>query len=75
MDISKASMACAIVECILNEPDAIEKTTENARIKTFLVQSFVFAYLWAVGGNVSDDSRPMFEDFVRKQFENNEDAK
>lgn len=67
-------MTCAILEYILNEPDAIEKTTERARIKTFLIQSFVFAYIWAVGGNVSDDSRIVFESFVRKQFEDDDNA-
>ncbi|CAL7933549.1 unnamed protein product [Xylocopa violacea] len=74
VDISKANMTCAILECILNEPEAIERTTEKARIRTFLVQSFVFAYLWAVGGNVTDNSRSLFEAFVRKQFENDPDA-
>ncbi|CAD1473370.1 unnamed protein product, partial [Heterotrigona itama] len=74
VDISKASMTCTILEYILNEPDAIEKTTEKARIRTFLTQSFVFASLWAIGGNVDDASRGVFEAFVRKQFEDNEDA-
>ncbi|XP_076764569.1 dynein heavy chain at 16F [Xylocopa sonorina] len=74
VDISKANMTCAIIECILNEPEAIERTTEKARIRTFLVQLFVFAYLWAVGGNVTDNSRSLFEAFVRKQFENDADA-
>lgn len=67
-------MTCAILEYILNEPDAIEKTTEKARIRTFLIQSFVFAFLWSIGGNVDDTSRSVFEAFVRKQFEANEDA-
>nr|XP_033183004.1 dynein heavy chain 6, axonemal [Bombus vancouverensis nearcticus] len=74
VDISKANMTCSILEYILNEPDAIERTTEKARIRTFLAQSFVFAYLWAVGGNVNDASRNVFEAFVRKQFEDDEDA-
>ncbi|XP_043248669.1 dynein axonemal heavy chain 6 [Colletes gigas] len=74
VDISKASMTCAILESILNEPDAIEKTVDKARIRTFLTQLFVFAYLWAVGGNVVDSSRNDFESFVREQFEENEDA-
>ncbi|KAK9295362.1 hypothetical protein QLX08_010308 [Tetragonisca angustula] len=74
VDISKASMTCAILEYILNEPDAIEKTTEKARIRTFLAQSFVFAFLWSVGGNIDDVSRSVFETFARKQFEDNEDA-
>lgn len=67
-------MTCSILEYILNEPDAIERTTEKARIRTFLAQSFVFAYLWAVGGNVDDASRGVFEAFVRKQFEDDEDT-
>lgn len=67
-------MACAILESILIEPEAIERTTEKLRIKTFLIQTFIFAYLWAVGGNVADASRSVFEAFVRKQFEGNEDA-
>ncbi|CAK9798189.1 Dynein axonemal heavy chain 6 [Anthophora quadrimaculata] len=74
VDISKASMTCALIEYILNDPEAIEKTTEKLRIKTFLIQSFIFAYLWAVGGNVTDESRVAFEAFVRKQFEENNDA-
>ncbi|XP_076248728.1 dynein heavy chain at 16F [Calliopsis andreniformis] len=74
VDISKASMACAILECILIEPGAIERTTDKSRIRTFLTQSFIFAYLWAVGGNVDNVSRGVFEAFVRKQFEDNEDA-
>ncbi|XP_026666919.1 dynein heavy chain 6, axonemal [Ceratina calcarata] len=74
VDISKANMTCAILEYILNEPEAIEKTTEKLRIRTFLTQSFVFAYIWAVGGNLSDSSRVDFEVFVRKQFEGDEEA-
>ncbi|XP_076676367.1 dynein heavy chain at 16F [Andrena cerasifolii] len=74
VDISKANMACAIIQCILNQPGAIARTADRARIKTFLIQSFVFAYLWAVGGNIIDSSRTIFEAFVRKQFEDNEDA-
>ncbi|XP_031370421.1 dynein heavy chain 6, axonemal isoform X2 [Apis dorsata] len=74
VDISKANMACAILEYILYEPEAIEKTTEKARIRTFLVQSFVFAYLWAIGGNVHDNSRSIIETFVREQFKDDEDA-
>lgn len=67
-------MTCAILEYILNEPDAIEKTTEKAKIRTFLTQSFVFAFLWAVGGNVDDASRSVLEAFAREQFKDNEDA-
>nr|XP_034190797.1 dynein heavy chain 6, axonemal [Osmia lignaria] len=74
VDISKATMTCSLIECILKEPEAIERTTDKSRIKMFLTQVFVIAYLWAVGGNVVDSSRDAFEVFVKKQFEENEDA-
>ncbi|XP_015429803.1 PREDICTED: dynein heavy chain 6, axonemal, partial [Dufourea novaeangliae] len=74
VDISKANMTCTIIESFLNEPKAIERSTDKARIKTFIIQMFVFAYLWSVGGNVVDASREIFEAFVRKQFDENEDA-
>ncbi|XP_054012221.1 dynein axonemal heavy chain 6 [Hylaeus anthracinus] len=74
VDISKANMTCAILESLLNEPGAIERTVDKARIRIFLTQLFVFAYLWAVGGNVVDSSRNDFEAFVRKQFDDNEEA-
>ena len=56
-------MACAILQSILNEPGAIARTTDRARIKTFLMQSFIFAYLWAVGGNIIDSSRIILRGF------------
>ncbi|XP_076649863.1 dynein heavy chain at 16F [Halictus rubicundus] len=74
VDIGKANMACAIIESLLSEPGAIERTLDKARIRTFITQIFLFAYLWAVGGNVVDTSRIDFEAFVRKQFDDNEDA-
>lgn len=67
-------MTCSLIECVLKEPDAIERTTDKSRIKMFLTQVFVIAYLWAVGGNIVDSSRDAFEVFVKKQFEENEDA-
>nr|XP_031828293.1 dynein heavy chain 6, axonemal [Nomia melanderi] len=74
VDISKANMTCAIMESLLREPGAIERTADKTKIRMFITQMFAFAYLWSVGGNVIDASRVDFEAFVRKQFEDNEDA-
>ncbi|XP_076377925.1 dynein heavy chain at 16F [Megalopta genalis] len=73
VDIGKAAMTCSVIESLLSEPGAIERTTDKARIKSFITQVFLFAYLWAVGGNVVDASRTSFEEFTRNQFEGNED--
>ncbi|KAK2585046.1 hypothetical protein KPH14_008566 [Odynerus spinipes] len=75
VDISKANMACAIMESIILEPGAIEKTTERTRVKTFLTQTFIFSLLWSIGGNIVDSSREIFELFVKEQFEENPDAR
>ena len=40
-----------------------------------LCQTFVFCYLWAVGGNLTDDYWDAFDSFLRQQFEDNSDAK
>ncbi|XP_023289677.1 dynein heavy chain 6, axonemal [Orussus abietinus] len=75
VDVSKASMICAILESILTEPGSIDKSAEKSRVKTFVIQSFIFSYLWAVGGNAIDSSREAIELFVREQFEDNPDAR
>ena len=55
-------------------PGAIDMK-DKIRIKTFLCQSFIFAYMWSLGGNIIDSSREMFEVFVRSQLEEHPDAR
>ncbi|XP_058809206.1 dynein axonemal heavy chain 6 [Phymastichus coffea] len=75
VDISKADMLCALLESILLEPGAMERSIESSKARTFVTQAFVFAYLWAIGGNAVDSSRETFELFVRDQMDNNPDAR
>ncbi|KAG7211512.1 hypothetical protein KM043_010780 [Ampulex compressa] len=75
VDISKASMACSIMDSILLEPGAMDKLMEKSRMKTFLTQSFIFAFLWSVGANIIDSSRELIEVFVKEQFDENPDAR
>ena len=44
-------------------------------LNSVVCQTFVFCYLWSVGGNVTDDYWDAFDSFVRQQFEDNSDAK
>ncbi|XP_048507335.1 dynein axonemal heavy chain 6 [Athalia rosae] len=75
VDISKANMLCALMESILNEPGAIDRSVEKSRAKTFLTQAFIFAFIWSVGGNLIDSSREIFETFVKELFDENSDAR
>ncbi|XP_034941913.1 dynein heavy chain 6, axonemal [Chelonus insularis] len=69
VDMGKVNMVCTLLESILLESEVINKTTDNLRLTTIVTQSFVFSYLWGIGGNVTDGSRKTFELFVRTQLE------
>lgn len=68
-------MLCALLESIILEPGAIDKAADSSKVKTFITQAFVFSYMWAIGGNILDNSREAFELFVKDQFEDNADAR
>ncbi len=48
---------------------------EASKLNSVLCQTFVFCYLWALGGNLIDSHWDTFDTFVRQQFEDNSDAK
>ncbi|KAI4494191.1 hypothetical protein M0802_009060 [Mischocyttarus mexicanus] len=75
VDISKANMACGIMESIILEPNVIDKTTERSRLKIFLTQSFIYSLLWSIGGNIVDAYREFFELFIKEQFDEHPDAR
>lgn len=68
-------MICALLESILLEPGSVDKTADRSRVKTFLIQSFIFSYIWGIGGNVIDAYRETFELFVKEQFDANPSAR
>nr|XP_050848639.1 dynein axonemal heavy chain 6 [Vespula vulgaris] len=75
VDISKANMACGIMKSIILEPNIIEKTTERSRVKTFLIQSFIYSLLWSIGGNIVDAYREFFEVYIKEKFDQHPDAR
>ena len=75
VDISKVNMTCALLESLLLEPGSVDKNADRTRVKTFLIQAFIFSYIWGIGGNVIDTYREAFELFVREQFDSNPDAR
>ena len=67
-------MLCSLLESIILEPAAIDKSIDLSKVRIFITQAFVFSYLWSIGGNILDTSREIFEIFVREQFESNAEA-
>jgi dynein heavy chain len=68
-------MLCAIIESYINVPNSLENIGEKSKVKSYLCQIFIFAYAWALGGNLSDTSREKFETYVRDQFDEHPDAR
>lgn len=67
-------MLCKLMESLMKLPDAVDVKADKSCVKSFLCQSFIFAYMWSVGGNITNSCREMFEAFVRDQFGEHPDA-
>ncbi|XP_057658316.1 dynein axonemal heavy chain 6 isoform X1 [Diorhabda carinulata] len=75
VDVSKAKMICSLIESYIKMPGAMDKIGEKSKVRCFLCQTFIFAYLWGVGGNLMDESREKFEITIREQFDEHPDSK
>ncbi|KAJ8943600.1 hypothetical protein NQ318_006602 [Aromia moschata] len=75
VEVSKVKMICSIIESFMSMPGAVDKIGEKSKVKNFICQTFVLAYLWGVGGNLLDDGRERFEICVRDQFDEFPDAR
>lgn len=67
-------MICSLMESLISEPGLLETMLDRSRSRCVLCQTFLFSYLWSLGGNLMDSSRDKFEVFVHEQFEDNPDA-
>ncbi|XP_023668206.2 dynein axonemal heavy chain 6 [Paramormyrops kingsleyae] len=75
VDISKVTTLCRLLEALLLSRDGPRFNMEPNRLNSVLCQTFVFCYLWSVGGNLTENHWDAFDRFVRQQFEDNSDAK
>lgn len=53
----------------------MEKIGEKSKVRCFLCQTFIFSYLWGIGGNLMDAGKEVFEIYVRDQFDEHPDAR
>ncbi|KAJ8402442.1 hypothetical protein AAFF_G00369310 [Aldrovandia affinis] len=75
VDISKVTTLCCLLEALLLGPGGPDLKLGLSKLNCVLCQTFVFCYLWAVGGNLTDNNWDEFNSFIRKQFEDNKEAK
>ncbi|XP_028284655.1 dynein heavy chain 6, axonemal [Parambassis ranga] len=74
VDISKVTTLCSLLEALLLGNGGPDLKMEFKNLKSVLCQTFIFCYLWAVGGNLTSSHWDAFDTFLKGQFENG-DAK
>ncbi|XP_043915244.1 dynein axonemal heavy chain 6 [Protopterus annectens] len=75
VDISKVTTLCCLLESLLTGKRGPDLKMEQTRLNNILCQTFVFSYLWSLGGNLTENCWDAFDSFIRQQFEDNTDAK
>nr|XP_054751474.1 dynein axonemal heavy chain 6-like isoform X1 [Lytechinus pictus]XP_054751475.1 dynein axonemal heavy chain 6-like isoform X1 [Lytechinus pictus] len=76
VDISKVTTLCCLLEALLfHNTSNVNLKLETAKLHPLICSTFVFSYLWAIGGNLIESCWDAFDTFIRNQFEDNGDAK
>ncbi|XP_023277881.1 dynein heavy chain 6, axonemal [Seriola lalandi dorsalis] len=75
VDISKVTTLCFLLEALLLCKGGPDLKMDSKHLNGILCQTFIFCYLWAVGGNLTSSYWDAFDTFVREQFEDNNIAK
>uniref|UniRef100_A0A673UGS7 Dynein axonemal heavy chain 6 n=1 Tax=Suricata suricatta TaxID=37032 RepID=A0A673UGS7_SURSU len=75
VDISKVTTLCCLLESLIFGKDGVNLAMEQTKLNTVLCQTFIFCYLWSVGGNLTENYWDSFDTFIRTQFDDNPDAR
>ena len=76
VDISKVQMICKLLESLLlSGAKEIDFKLELTKVLSLVCMTFVFCYLWGLGGNISESNWDAFDSFIRNQFEEDANAK
>ncbi|CAF4573133.1 unnamed protein product [Rotaria sp. Silwood1] len=75
VDIAKVITLCCLIDSLLTTDNKIDLKLEEAKIKIMLATTFVFCYVWSIGGNIVSKDWDQFDTFVRQQFDEDADAK
>nr|XP_019939373.1 PREDICTED: dynein heavy chain 6, axonemal [Paralichthys olivaceus] len=68
VDISKVTTLCFLLEALLLGEGGPNLNMDSKHVKSILCQTFIFCYLWAVGGNLNSSHWDSFDTFVKEQF-------
>eukprot|EP00106_Octopus_bimaculoides_P013835 XP_014781277.1 PREDICTED: dynein heavy chain 6, axonemal-like [Octopus bimaculoides] len=76
VDISKVMAVCKLLESLLFYNDVpINFYMDPNKLNPLLCASFIFSYLWGLGGSILESHWDAFDSFIRNLFEDNADAR
>ncbi|XP_026216049.1 dynein heavy chain 6, axonemal isoform X2 [Anabas testudineus] len=75
VDISKVTTLCFLLEALLLGQGGPDLKMDPKYLNGVLCQTFIFCYLWAIGGNLTSCHWDAFDSFVTEQFEDNNNVK
>lgn len=68
-------MLCSILKNLLSDKEMNNPSLDWSVQASMIYQAFIFAYVWSIGGNLLDQHRSIFEEFVHEQFEGCHEAR
>ncbi|KAJ2954382.1 hypothetical protein O0L34_g2646 [Tuta absoluta] len=72
VDNAKLNTLCQLLGALLLEPG--DRFPDKQAVKVYIAHLFIFCYVWAIGGNVYDTDRRPYEELIKRQFEEYEEA-
>ncbi|XP_060586003.1 dynein axonemal heavy chain 6-like [Ruditapes philippinarum] len=75
VDIAKVVTLCKLLESLLFCRGGPDFNMDPNKLNILLCTTFVFCYVWCIGGNIVESNWDAFDTFVRNTFDDNGDAK
>ncbi|XP_060075174.1 dynein axonemal heavy chain 6-like [Ylistrum balloti] len=75
VDINKVSMLCKLLESLLFQRGGPDLSMDPSKLNIIICTTFVFCYVWSIGGNLIETNWDAFDSFCRNLFDDNGDAK
>ena len=76
VEISRVTTLCYLLEGLLCGANSkVDWKSEPAKLHPLICTTFLFSYVWSLGGNLVEKSLELFENHVRDLFSENHDVK
>lgn len=78
MNISKVTTLCKLYESLVFSEQSKQYINFDAspnQLNSTLCTTFMFCYVWAIGGNILESKWDAFDTFVKNMFDSNPFAK